>query len=177
MNTEMTAKGIVRQSSRGASASDCVLLGNAIWKVIVLMLVSWCSVSVAHSADQNGASNLVVKNVCLSRLPGYKYSVSNVVDFQLVRAYKKGRKAFTVYVGNNPDLKGPNNRYSARSFIDALKTQYVRLDPPQQGQILGVPTSMYQKYFHVMVSPSNSDYTRIVESVRFCASSDPGPAK
>jgi len=154
------------------SRGDLRLVTSPTRAFLAALVLSICTVTPVWAAEMTAVPVIIVKNVCIARLPGYKYSVNTVVDFQLVRAYKSGKKAFTVYVGNSPDLKGPNNQYGARSFIDASKNQYIQLGGSQQGHVLGVPKTIYQKYFHLMASNKNSDYSHIVESVRFCAASE-----
>lgn len=113
-------------------------------------------------------TTLKVKTVCIQRLAEYHYSVSRVVDFTVAHAFRVKKEVFTLYVGNNPELKGSNVRYLARDFIDSPKVQYVQLEEPQTGQILGVPRSPNSEYFHLIVDSSEVQYSKMVDSVRFC---------
>jgi hypothetical protein len=134
-----------------------------------VFLASIVLVASVRGDELTKKSTLKVKTVCIERLAGYQYSVSRVVDFTLVHAARAKREVFTLYVGNNPELKGSNVRYLARDFVDSSKIQYVQLEEPQAGQILGVPRSVNSEYFHLMVDSSEVQYSKIVDSVRFCS--------
>lgn len=131
----------------------------------IVLLASACNAQPIESAR---IDPIRVENVCVSRITGYDYSVARVVDFWLVHASRANAEVFSVYVGNNPDLRGDNAKYKARTLINGSRDQVIRLGPPQDGHMLGVPRSTALSYFHLLVDPHKKDYSVIVGSIRFC---------
>lgn len=111
---------------------------------------------------------LRIENVCITKLPGYTYDVSHVVDFKLVHVLKDSKEAFLIYVGFQPQLKGSNIKYGGRELLISLRNRIIRLAPPQDGEILGIPSDLDQRLFHIVVHPTQPDYQTIVTSVVFC---------
>lgn len=144
------------------------LFGRMVLGCLVLSLMLSVPACGAQPNESTQTDPIRIENVCVSRLPGYTYQVVSVVDFWLVHASKANAEAFTVYVGNNPDLRGGNAKYKARALIDGSRNQLFQLGPPQEGQVLGVPKSTLLHYFHLLLKQNDSDYSRIVRSVRFC---------
>jgi len=133
--------------------------------IAMALSASACNAQPIESAHPDP---IKVENVCVSRLPGYSYSVAPVADFWLVHASKANAEVFTVYIGNNPDLQGGNAKYKARALIDGSRDQVIQLGPPQDGHVLGVPRSTALRYFHLLLSRNEMDYPVIAGSVHFC---------
>ena len=112
---------------------------------------------------------LKVSNVCLIRIPKYHYDVENVVDFKIIRADRNGVEVFKVYVGANPEMLGRNERFLDPSRIRKNHAQVLKLGSPQNGQYLGIPTSIDDDYFHLFPSSRAQDIRPIVRSIKFCS--------
>ena len=131
----------------------------------------------ASSAAEPEHDVLRIENICIMKLPGVEYTRRSVADFTIVTAKEKRKILFTLYVGTNPDMRGPNAGYLSREKYDTGRYQRVKLTSPQKGEILGIPKTKYENYYHLMVSTREPRYASIVNAVDFCASSNTSSAK
>lgn len=135
-------------------------------------MINGILISILMSAS-TPASTIKIDNICISKFSDFTYEKNSVSDFEIVSGFKDGREHFIIYVGYSPQLEGANLKYSPGYYVSkSSKGDIITLVSPQEGDVLGVPHGMKDKYFHIHFNINGKDNYRIIKSVKFCSKSE-----